>query len=419
MRGIFKLFSHNFGSLLVAFLLAVLVWVSAVISADPNVLLPLEKPVPIEFVGKDPTLKIMGEYVQEVTVSIEAPRSVWEMLNSEPSAVRAWVDLSGVTPGEYLLPVHIEVNSSLARLTRQDPEQINLNLEALVSRNFQVNLLTSGEPPLGYAFGEPTLSPSEVTISGPSSQVDRVRLVRAQLDLSGATETITRTLSISLLDSSSRAVTGLNITPSSVRVTQPVTLLGGYRNVIVKVVTTGIVANGYRLTNYFATPASVVVFSSDPRIVEELPGYVETLPLDLTGATDDFEALLELNLPENVTAVTDSRVLVQVSIAAIETSLTVSIPVDITGLDPQLIAEVSPATVDLIVSGPVPILSNLKPGDIRVKIDLSGFEEGLHQVIPIVDFLPAGVQKVSILPTTIEVQIRAAPTPTVTVTPTP
>lgn len=419
MRGVFRLISYNFGSLLIAFLLAVLVWVSAVISADPNVLLPLEKPVPIEFVGKDPTLKIMGEYVQEVTVTIEAPRSVWEMLNSEPSAVRAWVDLSGVTPGEYLLPVHIEVNSSLARLIRQDPEQINLTLEALVSRNFQVSLLTSGEPPLGYAFGEPVLSPSEVTISGPSSLVDRVRLVRAQLDLSGATETISRTVSISLLDASNRAVSGLNVTPSSVRVTQPVTLLGGYRNVIVKVVTTGIVANGYRLTNYFATPASVVVFSSDPRIVEELPGYVETLPLDLTGATDDFEALLELNLPENVTAVTDSRVLVQVSIAAIETSLTVSIPVDITGLDPLLIAEVSPATVDLIVSGPVPILSNLKPGDIRVKIDLSGFEEGLHQVIPIVDFLPAGVQKVSILPTTIEVQIRAAPTPTITVTPTP
>jgi YbbR domain-containing protein len=419
MGGMFRWLSRNLGPLLIAFVLAVLVWVSAVISADPNVLLPLEKSVVIEFIGKDPTLKIMGEYRDDVVVTIEAPRSVWESLNTGPSAVRAWVDLSGITPGEYLLPVQVEINSNLARLTRQDPVQINLTLEALISRMLPISLETAGEPPLGYAFGLPLLSPSMVTISGPSSLVDRVRLVRAQIDLTGATESITRTLNISVLDSAGRAVTGLTVSPSSVLITQPVALLGGYRNVIVKVVTAGIVANGYRLTNYFASPASVVVFSSDPRIVSELPGYVETLPLDLTGATDDFEALLELNLPENVTVVTDSRVLVQVSIAAIETSLTVSIPVEITGLDPSFIAEAAPATVDLIVSGPVPVLSNLKPGDIRVKVDLSGFEEGVHQVIPIVDFLPARVQKVSILPTTVEVTIRAAPTPTTTPTPNP
>jgi YbbR domain-containing protein len=417
MAGLATWISRNIGPLFVAFFLAVLVWVSAVISADPNVLLPLERAVPIEFIGKDPTLKIMGEYVDEVTVTIEAPRSVWDILNSETTAVRAWVDLSSVMPGEYILPVQIEIDSNLARLIRQDPEEISLALEELVTRTFPISLVTSGEPLLGYSFGQPLLTPSEVTISGPSSIVDRVRQVRTSIDLTGLTETITRTLTVNALDASGRPLTGLVLTPSTLRLVQPVTLLGGYRNVIVKVVTTGIVANGYRLTNYFASPASVVVFSSDPRIVDELPGYIETEPLDLTGAFDDFEALLELNLPENVTVVSDNRVLVQVSIAAIETSLTVSIPVEITGLDPLLIAEAAPATVDLIVSGPVPVLTNLKPDDIRVKIDLSGFEEGVYQVIPVVDFLPAGVKRVSLLPTTIQVTITEAPTPTVTPTP--
>lgn len=404
----------NLGPLFVAFILALLVWMSAVVSADPNVLLPLEQPIPIEFIGKNPALKIMGEYVDEVAVTIEAPRSVWESLNSESSLVRAWVDLSGVTPGEYLLPIQIEINSNLARLIRQDPDQITITLEALVARAVPISLATTGEPLLGYEFGTPVLTPSEVTISGPSSLVDRVRQARVQLDLAGATESITRSLSVTALDANGRAVSGVTVTPAAVHVSQPITLLGGYRNVIVKVVTSGIVANGYRLTNYFASPASVVVFSSDPRVVEALPGYVETLPLDLNGATDDFEALLELNLPDNVTAVTDSRVLVQVSIAAIETNLTVSIPVEFTGLDPSLTAEAAPATVDLIVSGPVPVLSDLKPGDIRVKVDLTGFRAGTYQVIPIVDFLPASVQKVSMLPTTVEVTIKPALKPTST-----
>jgi hypothetical protein len=158
----------------------------------------------------------------------------------------------------------------------------------------------------------------------------------------------------------------------------------------------------------------VVVFSSDPRLVESLPGYVETSALDLTNATDDFESLLDLNLPAGVTAVNDSKVLVQVSIAAIESSLTVSLPVEITGLSPAFIAQVAPATVDLIVTGPVPILSDLKPSNIRITVDLTGFQVGVHQVIPELAFLPPSLQKVSILPTTVEVSITLAPTKTPT-----
>jgi YbbR domain-containing protein len=105
---------------------------------------------------------------------------------------------------------------------------------------------------------------------------------------------------------------------------------------------------------------------------------------------------------------------VQVSIAAIESSLTVSLPVEVTDLPPTLSAQVSPSTVDLIVTGPVPILKDLKASDIRITVDLTGFQIGVHQVIPVVAFLPPRLQKVSILPTTVEVTITLAPTPTVT-----
>lgn len=404
----------NLTSLFIAIALALVVWVSAVINADPNVSLPLIQPVPIEFVGLDPTLKIMGEYPAQVEVIVEAPRSIWDNLNNNPTLVQAWVDLSTVGPGEYSLPVQVQIDSSLARQTRQDPEKITLILEEVLTQTMPVKLVISGEVPLGYELQAPRLEPENVTVSGPSSLINRVREVRALLDLNGITQTITRTLTLSPVDSAGRMVTGVSALPSSTRVVQPVTLLGGYRNVIVKLITTGIVASGYRLSNYFIAPSSVVVFSSDPRLVEELPGYIETEPLDLTNATDDFESLVDLNLPAGVTAVNDSKVLVQVSIAAIESSLTVSLPVEVTGLSPSLEAEVAPSTVDLIVTGPVPILKDLKPSDIRITADLAGFQIGSHQVIPEVAFLPPRLQIVSILPTTVEVNIKSAPTPTVT-----
>jgi YbbR domain-containing protein len=269
------------------------------------------------------------------------------------------------------------------------------------------------------------------TVSGPESLVSRVKFLRVNLDVTGATETLQRSLILSAIDENDRLVTGVSINPSAVTVTAPVKLLGGYRNVIVKVTTTGIVSSGYRLTNLLPSPASVIVFSSDPRLVEQLPGYVQTLPLDLSGADDDFEALMELDLPNGITAVTDSKVLVQVSIAAIETSLTISLPVEITGLMPGLDVQVAPATVDVILSGPVPKLNDLKPSDIRVKVDLENYQTGVHQIIPVIDFLPAEVKKVSILPATVEVTIIVLPTatptanlpqprqPTATPTPTP
>jgi YbbR domain-containing protein len=171
------------------------------------------------------------------------------------------------------------------------------------------------------------------------------------------------------------------------------------------------------LTNIFVSPVGVVVFSSDPDLVNNLPGYVETQPIDLTAKEDDFETLVELNLPTGVSVVGDPKVLVQVSIATIESSLAISLPVEVIGLAPGLQAGSSPTTVDVILSGPVPVLNTLGPTDVRAVIDLTEYDVGVYQLIPQVNILPERVQKVSILPATIEVTITIAPTPTQTGTP--
>jgi YbbR domain-containing protein len=179
----------------------------------------------------------------------------------------------------------------------------------------------------------------------------------------------------------------------------------------------GQVASGYRLTNIFVSPVGVVVFSSNPQLVNNLPGYVETQSIDLTGKEDDFETLVDLNLPTGISVVGDPKVLVQVSIAAIESSLAISLPVEVIGLDPGLEARAIPAIVDVILSGPVPILNTLGPTDVRVVVDLTGYDVGTYQFIPDVNILPVRVQKVSMLPSTVEITITIAPTPTQSGTP--
>ena len=46
----------------------------------------------------------------------------------------------------------------------------------------------------------------------------------------------------------------------------------------------GYVADGYKLTNITVSPPTVTVFSSDPTLVNELPGYVEAEELEYQRA---------------------------------------------------------------------------------------------------------------------------------------
>jgi YbbR domain-containing protein len=414
---ILRWLAKNFGTLLTALILAVIVWVSAVIASDPNEEHILDRPVQIEIVGQDPNLQIMGDVTRDVSLVLRAPSSVWTALNNDPQSVRAWVDLSNLGPGVHDVPVQIQITPHLVRLISQDPQQLTITLDSIITQVFPVNLIIKGEPPVGYEAQPPQLDPSEVTVTGPLSLVSTVKEVRVTLDITNATQAINRDITPLILDSEGRVVTGISLTPDKVTISQPITLQGGYRYVIVRAVSTGQVANGYRLTNIFVTPVGVVVFSSNPQLVNNLPGYVETQPIDLTGKEDDFETLINLNLPDGISVVGDSKVLVQVSIAAIESSLAISLPVDIIGLAPGLEASPSPATVDVILSGPIPVLNTLGPTDVRVVVDLTGYDVGTYQFIPDVNILPDRVQKVSMLPSTVEVIIITAPTPTQTVTP--
>jgi YbbR domain-containing protein len=265
--NILRWLAKYFGTLLTAFILAVIVWVSSVVASDPTEERILERPIPIEVIGQDPNLQILGDAPQNVTLVLRTPASIWTQLNNDPGSVRAWIDLSNLGPGTHDVPVQVQINPHLVRQISQDPEQVTITLDSIVSQVFPVNLVIQGNPPVGYQAQTPLLNPSEVTVIGPQSQVSTVAEVRLMLDITNANQTIIRQLAPLLVDAEGRAVSNLTTTPEAVTVTQPITLLGGYRYVIVRAVSTGQVASGYRLTNIFVSPVGVVVFYSDPELV--------------------------------------------------------------------------------------------------------------------------------------------------------
>lgn len=415
----FRWLVGNLGTLILAFALAVVVWISAVTSENPNIVQTLT--VPLEVVDQDRQLILVGEFTSQVRITVRATQSVWRRIEDSENAITAWVDLSGLSAGTYDLPVRARINENFdpSRIIETTPDMVAITLERLVSQEFPVRLEVSGEPARGYQRGVPARSPAFVTVSGREPLVTQVMEVRANLNISESRDDIQSRVELVAYDPNGDPVEGVTITPGEVTVSIPITLQEAYRTLAVRPVTTGNIANGYRITNITVSPPSVLVFSGDPQLVKDLPGFVETVPLDITGAEDDIETFVQLALPAGISVVDDTTVLVQVFIAAVEGSLRIPLPVTTIGLVPGEAAEFSPDNVDVILSGPVPELNQLDPSDVRVVADVTGLEQGTHQVELTVDVVPERVQVESVLPAIVEVTIGPAPTPAPTGAATP
>jgi hypothetical protein len=99
-------------------------------------------------------------------------------------------------------------------------------------------------------------------------------------------------------------------------------------------------------------------------------------------------------------------VLLSATVTPIQSGTTLRQEPVVQGLGPGLSSSVSIDEVEVILSGPQPMLESLEPDDMFVILDLSGLLPGSHVVRPTV-VLPPGIRREGILPETVEVVITA------------
>jgi len=395
----------NLTSLILSLLLAIVIWTSAVTSTNPNI--EAELTVPLEVIQPATDIAIVDPLPETVTLKILAPESIIQQLE-EDNPLTAFIDLTDIVAGTYMFPVQVRIPDQLKpiRILEQSPKQLELKVSNLISKTFSISILVEGEPAIGYKTSGLNWDEVLATVTGQETKVDDVAAVVGILDISDASGTISEELTLQAQDKNGDLVDAITLTPGTIRVEQVISLQGGYRNVAVNVTTEGFVEPGYRFTSITPAPPTVMVFSENPQLVEQLPGYVNTKPLDLTGVDGYLETILELDLPEGVTVVGDPTVLVQVNVTALITTMSISREIEIIGILPGLSAVISPMQVSIRVSGPVPVLDNLTLRDIRVVVDLTNLGIGVHTVTPTIEILPEDVIWEDISPTTVEIVIE-------------
>lgn len=405
---------ENLGTLLLALVLSFTVWVVAVNTQDPLVERPFSIPIAIRFAGLAEDLTVVGDPPATARITLRAPESVWQGLQSDDILAR--VELRGLNAGTYQVPVQLELLRRPAQVVSIEPDRLELRLEPAASVTLPVQVVPLGEPAVGSRVKEVRSTPESAVVRGPSSSVARIIGLRAEIDVTGWSVSGDDDSPVEAFDREGRAVEDVQITPAEVRARVEIEQLGGYRSVAVIPLLIGQVKSGYRVTNITVSPTLVTVVSSDPQAIDLLPGFVETVPISLTGVSGNLEQQTPLNLPEGFSVVGDSTVLVQVSIAPIESSITITRRLEILGLRTGLYAQASPAVVSVILTGPLPTLEQLLPEEVRVILDLSGLGAGTYPITPEVIELPADVVIETVLPDVIEVTIRTTPPPTSTPT---
>lgn len=406
-------FASNIRTLLLALILAVAVWISAVTSSDPDEVRTLT--VPLAVIGQNPSLINVNDRPANLQLTLRAPHSVWEKLNTQDNSVQATLDLSGLGSGEYTVNVKITVAVPPYQIIVANPTSVTVRLEPVATDTLPIFLSLSGEPAIGYQAGEEIVDPKTVTISGPASVIEKATRARILVSLAGARESIDQLIGVQIVDTKNSQLRDITVSPESVHVSIPITQQGGFRDVAVKVVVQGQQAPGYRIENVSVFPPVVTVFAADPKLVDALPGVIETQPLDIQDAKADIATRLGLNLPDDISIVGSKTVRVQVGVSAIQTSQTLpNQTINVIGLPEGYAARVSPQAIDVIISGPLPVLDTLTPQDVIINVDVSGLEPGIHQLVPKWDVLVSNVRVESILPGTVEVIVFIPDTPTPT-----
>lgn len=177
-----RLITENSGWKLLSLVAAFAVWVN--VASDPELTTIISVPVVYRNYPKD--LLITSETSGVISVEARGPgRQIRELPDSHSAAV---IDLSSVAgPGERTFTL-TSAELALPRgviLVRTVPAQMRFTFERKGNRSLSVEVPFSGALPEGVSISNQTVSPAELSVSGPESHMwEASPLVADPLDLS-------------------------------------------------------------------------------------------------------------------------------------------------------------------------------------------------------------------------------------------
>ena len=403
-----------------AVLLAVATWLLVAEQVNPAKT-EVMTDIPLRLSNQDKELLLVSNLPTMVSAVVQAPQDL--MANLSAQSFRANADLSGLSADVHRVPVDVRANDERVRVVSVDPTAIDVELQLKATRPMTVAVVVSDRDTLPFSYeinGNPSTQPSQVTVTGPADVMDNLARAEVVLPLRGARSTVQEDRTVLFKDAQGQTLTGLTADPETVQVTVPISQSFNTRDAAVHVVITGTVAPGYWISNIAVDPNTVTLLGPQA-ILEQIGGFVDTIPVDVSGAAGDILRRVPLAPPAKVSALNQRGV----SEASVETRITIvpqlgnlrlTVPVELNGAQPTDTVSKSPASVDVLLSGPLPVLNqiNADPKLVRVVVDVTDLGSGTYDVTPTL-IVPESL-KATVVPGTVQIRLVR---PETTLTPEP
>ncbi|MBC7347384.1 MAG: hypothetical protein H5U00_08015 [Clostridia bacterium] len=251
--------------------------------------------VPLETRGLAAGL-VVAEKPAEVAVRVQGARQVVGRLT--PRDLQAFVSLEGAQPGKSVRPVQV-VLPPRVELVEVSPAQVTVVVEELSKRQLPLEVMVQGRPEPGYVALRPVVRPEEVVVSGPRGWLNGLAKAFVEANLEKRQGNFHAFLPVRLLEKGGKEVSpGTAVEPAAAEVFVPVVPTGPYKEVAVKVTLRGEPAPGYRVGRVAVNPATVRLYGSREMLAQV--GFLSSQPVDIGGAREDVQALLDFSLPEGL-----------------------------------------------------------------------------------------------------------------------
>ena len=290
---------------LLAVLVALILWVFVMNEQNP----PVEGTFQVSLTNRNLSGKlVVMEAPETVRVKVRGLRNA--IAGAAGRNFQAYVDLKGLAPGQYNLPVLVQLPPGY-ELVEVVPDKVDIILEAVQCRQFPVEPRLTGPIVGQMTLGKVEITPKVVTITGPQSILDSIGKVLAPVEIRDRTPAFAQDAKLFIAGIDGNELKTLKVEPTQVKVSGVLESGTITKTVDVKTVLTGNLPEGVLLRRVFTEPAKVEL--RGPKEILDRLTAVSTEPVPLAGITKDVTREVPLQLQPGIT-VARKTVMVRITV---------------------------------------------------------------------------------------------------------
>lgn len=402
-KNLTKKLTHNLGYKIVAILLAILLWLVVVNIDDPSKTDTIYN-IPIEILNAETITD--QEKVYTITssemafVKVKGPRSYIDELSAKDFVATADFSTLSITNAVTVNVEWSEVGSEFSKRVEivESTTTINVQLEDINGKNFEIQVNYIGEPAEGYVINEAIKSVESLLVSAPQSLLKNVASVAVTIDVTDKTEDFSVIVSPKMYNQA-----GEEITPD-----ENTTFNYGSINVDVKIFKTKTVpinvasigepGIGYELSILTLSNESVLLRGKEEDLNKISSVTIPSGVINIAGAISNVEFNVKLSnyLPDNVflnDEASDSVTVTAYIVKNGEKTFSISgSDVDISSKPANVSATVLDSIIYFTLSG---VTDSFDVSQISAYVDLSEAIDGTTQQYVLNFVLEEGIELVS------------------------